>query len=180
MSKWRWTIFFVTYRLIDWLLDFACSLFVCECVCERFVHVRACREYVFTAHVSICVLAYACLTSSSPCSTERWTDGHSGGCGGRSLARRGKQREEGRTFLSRLLLSTVTWDPKLCRRRVRLTGDTKVSSRVDSGVMQSATWATKVTLCWRNDTENDTNVICRVLTGDTTSRNQNYINEEET
>lgn len=85
---------------IDWLTD-CWTLSVaslCECVCERFVHVRACREYVFTAHVSICVLAYACLTSSSPCSTERWTDGHSGGCGGQSLARRGETKGRRKDF----------------------------------------------------------------------------------
>lgn len=48
----------------------------------------ASRDYVFTAHVSVCVPAYAGLTSSSPCSAERWTDGHSGGIGGLTQVRR--------------------------------------------------------------------------------------------
>ena len=48
-----------------------CQGFVCVCLCVS--------VDVFTAHVSVCVPAYACLTSSSPCSAERWTDGHSGG-----------------------------------------------------------------------------------------------------
>lgn len=66
-----------------------------------------------------------------------------------SEAQRDKRKEEGVLYLVSFL-STVTQDTKLCCRRVRLTGDTKVSSRErlgDSGTMQIATRVTKVTLC---------------------------------
>lgn len=110
---------------------------------------------MFTAHVSVCLRMHVSPPPHPAPPRDEQMDAVGRG-GGRSLARgAGKQKEGGRSSLSPLLLSTVTQDTKLCHKRVRLTGDTKVPSRErlgDIGTMQIAAWVTKVTLCWRSDT----------------------------